>query len=224
MSNLPVVPGVPSSAEVDAMKRAMAAVHGNVPAVHETQAHYSGGSQGRARINESVATPYMPSFGTSAEDVQQMKNLLERLEQINGGGEQAQPQNLSEGRRIAGGAYHVSECIVEANGQEKQAFNVGDGSQVVAEALSIKEAAEAVAMLLNKGEQLNGQKVQEVLTLEETYYRNRIEAGTVKARYQRAVQLGESEAAEVFKSRFNKVKAEALLASDQIKSIRASIR
>jgi hypothetical protein len=85
MSNLPVVPGVPSSAEVDAMKRAMQAVHGNVPTVHEHQAHYSGGSAGRQRIHENVAPPaYSPNYGTSAEDVQQMKNLLERLENING--------------------------------------------------------------------------------------------------------------------------------------------
>jgi hypothetical protein len=71
---------------------------------------------------------------------------------------------------------------------------------------------------------LESAKVQEVLELEETYNRNRIEAGIVRGRYTRCVELGESEAAQVFKTRHATVRATAMSAQDQIKSILASIR
>lgn len=222
MSNLPMVPGVPSSGEVDAMKRAMQALSGNVPAVYEQQAQYSGGSAGVRQPLHENTQPYMPSYGTSAEDVAQMKNILERLNAING--DESGPQMLTESQGNHRGGYHVVETIVEANGQQKPAFNVMGGSVIAAESLSLKEAADAISKYLNKGLAVDSAKVQEVIQLEETYYRNRIEAGVIKSRYQRATQLGETESADVFKSRFNKVKAEALLASDQIKSILASIR
>lgn len=235
MSNLPMIPGVPSAQEVNEMKRLMQVMNGsaNVPAVHTHQAHYSGGHAGtRAPLKESYSAPYVPSFGTSAEDVAAMKSIMERLNAINGEGEMltetvSAPATASAfAQEIPGDSFYVTEGLLESNGKHIKAFNVvaGGSNQPVVESLVVLEAAQAVAKFLNKGLTVHNPKIQEVLELEETYNRSRIEAGTVKGRYNRCVELGESEAAAIFKSRHATVRATALSAQDQIKSILASIR
>jgi hypothetical protein len=222
MSNLPVVPGVPSSAEVDAMKRAMQAVHGAMPTVHEHQAHYSGGSQGRrAQINESQAQPgYAAGYGaSSAEDVQQMKNLLERLEQING-------------KTSLTGEPVESSSGYEAIAKLSESTNSTAGYEVVAAGtrraaikdISLQESALALVKLLNKGHQMDSPLVEQVLELEDEYKQAKTQAKTIKERYQRSVDLDETDAANVFKKRHAAVRANALATHDQIKSILASIR
>ncbi len=226
MSNLPMIPGVPSNAEVDAMKRAMQAIHGNVPSVHEQQASYSGGHQGtRRQINETVAAPaYMPSFGTSAEEVQQMKDLMEKLDRINGGSEtmltETAPAQLPNG-----GQYEVIAILAESEDAPKNFSVVVSGTrQSAITGICLQEAAQAVAKYLNRGQTLESAKVQQVLDLEEDYNQSKVEARTIKERYNRAVKLGENEAAGVFKKRHAVVRANALSTQDQIKSILASIR
>ena len=218
MSNLPVVPGAPSSAEIDAMKRAMQAVHGNLPTVHEHQAHYSGGSQGRrANINETYSPPPSAGYysgGSSAEDVQQMKNLLERLEQING-------KTSLTGEPIETASGYEAISILGTN----KVSVVAAGTRNVAVAdLALAESAMAIAKLLNRGEALESIKVQQVLDLDEEYAQAKSKAATIKENYARAVQLNESESATVFKKRHAAVRANALAIQEELKALLAAIR
>lgn len=242
MSNLPVPMGPtgPSAQDVNEMKRLMEVMNGGsgVPVNHTHEASYSGGHAGtRQPLHESASysNQYMPNFGTSPEEVQQMKGWLEKINELSGD-EVASPAQqtvpLTESATPATSAptssasYEVLVSLKESNGNTSNVYDIvvaGTRSAVV-EGLVLQEAAQAVVKMLNKGKVLESAPVQEVLDLEESYNRSRIEASTIKSRYARATQLGESEAAEVFKKRHGTVKATALSARDQIQSILASIR
>lgn len=213
----------------------------NVPAVQQPQqAHYSGGYAGTQRpLHESrqvpPAQPYMPSYGTSREEVDAMKNLLEKMNALSGDeGQKAPRQQLQETNHYAApglpaptgnGPYTVLVQIVESNGKEANRYSVVDaGRQDVVGGLVVKEAATAIMKLMNKGHALNSAKVQEVIDLEETFNRNRIATAQNKQRYTKSMELGESAAAQVFKDRFATSRANALAAQDDIKTILDTIR
>jgi len=119
----------------------------------------------------------------------------------------------------------VMATITESNGKEVNRYNVVDSTRRdVVSNLVMKEAATAIMKMLNKGHALQSAKVQEVISLEEDFNRNRIETSKHKARYNRSMELGESAAATVFKDRFNAARAQALVAQDTIKSINESLR
>lgn len=216
-NNLPMIPGMPpSGAEINEMKRLMQITSGQ-----SQQGYYTGGSDGRrAPLNESNSRPpiYVPGGPPSHEDVAQMKTLLERLHVLNGDAV-AKPQS-----RTSSSGYSVQSILSESSGKATS-FNVIDQNGTeVSSGLVISEAAEALSKLLNKGLTLQDSKVAEVLSLEEEYNTCRIEAGILRGRFDRARQIGESEAADVFKSRHAKVKATAIATHDRIKSILAAIR
>lgn len=237
---------MPSARDIQEMARLRAIMNGtNVPAVPQPQqAHYSGGSAGtRQPMNESRGAPpapaYMPSFGTSREEVDAMKNIMNKLNHLNGDApnesafaQTNQPQQLALTEAahftqapIASGPYQVLATIKESAGREVNRYHVVDaGRRDVVSDLTLKESATTIMKLLNKGLTLESARVQEVVELEEEFTRNRLDTGRHKQRYQRAVDLGETAAADVFKTRFNVAKANALAAQDQIKSILESLR
>jgi len=246
MSNS-IIPVGPSGQEKAEMARILQIMnggdgvgHSNVPAVQQPQqAHYSGGYAGTQRpLNESrsnVAPPaYMPSAGTSREEVDAMKNILSKLNELSGEERPTPRQQLAETTSYAqaplpaptgAGPFTVLVTIQESNGKEVSRYNVVDAArQDVVSSLIVKESATAIMKLMNKGHNLGSVKVQEVLELEEDFNRNRIETGRHRARYQRSMELGETAAANVFKDRFNAAKANALVAQDTIKSINESLR
>jgi hypothetical protein len=96
--------------------------------------------------------------------------------------------------------------------------------RVVAENLVILEAAHAIVKYLNKGLTFESTKIQEVIELEETFNRNRIDAARFKQRYERCMQLKETEAGDIFASRYQRARAQALAAQDEISGILESIR
>lgn len=234
-TNLPALPNQQDIAEMARLRQIMEG--SNLPTVREpVQAHYSGGSEGiRRPLHEShVAPPAYSAMGAGREDVDAMKAILEKLNELDGSNdtkpvltERTQIAAYTQNKPVtAGGPYEVSILLKEsANGQETKSYDVVDARRApVVEALVIKEAAQAIAKFLNKGQSLDGKKIQEVLDLEEEYNRCRIEAGKIKSRYNRCVELGETAAADVFKARHSTTRATALAASDQIKSILESIR
>jgi hypothetical protein len=247
MSNLPVpVPGIVSRDEVDSMKRMMMAISAaegpstnSVPAHHNPVqgGHYSGGSAGQRRpIHESAAPVYSAGGLAGADDVDAMRTILERFHAASGTGtvyerDEPAPQQaafLTEQRALPNGsAWEVNIRLLESNGKESKSYDVVESSNPrnkAAEGLALLEAAKAVSKFLNKGLTLESSKVQEVLELEETYNRNRIQANTARQRYARSTELGEASAAGVFKSQFETARAKALSSQDEIKSILESIR
>lgn len=234
MSNLPM--NLPSNQDIAEMARLRAIMNGtNVPAVQQPQqAHYAGGSAGTRRpMNESYSPPpvYVPGGAPSRADVDEMKNLLEKINNLSG--EEPVRQPIRETAEYSNaslpaptsGSYSVMVTIQESNGKEVNRYNVVDSNRRdVVPGLVIKEAATAIMKLMNKGNSLNSSKVQEVIDLEETYNRARIQTAQNKSRYQRSIDLGENAAAQVFKDRFATSRANALAAQDDIKSINDSIR
>lgn len=244
-SLIPMGPSNQDKAEMTRLLQIMnggeGAGHANVPAVQQPQqAHYSGGYAGTQRpLHESrqapPAQPYMPSYGTSREEVDAMKNLLEKMNALSGDeGQQAPRQQLQETSHYAApslpaptgnGPFTVLVQIVESNGKEANRYSVVDaGRQDVVGGLVVKEAATAIMKLMNKGHALNSAKVQEVIDLEETFNRNRIATAQNKQRYTKSMELGETAAAQVFKDRFATSRANALAAQDDIKTILDTIR
>lgn len=242
MSNDLIPSNMPSARDIQEMSRLRAIMNGDiVPASEPThQAHYTGGYTGtRQPINESRAAPaYAPSFGTSREEVDAMKNILHKLNNLSGDPEPvcADPvPALTESTTYASTSastynqtpesYEVLIRLKESNGKEIRSYYVVDSNRrdVVAD-LKLQEAAQAIMKLMNKGLSLTSPRVQEIIDLEEEFNRNRMETSRHKARYTRSMELNESAAAEVFKTRFNVAKANAIAAQDQIKSILGSIR
>lgn len=235
MSNVPMLPpGIPSRAEVDSMKRMMQLMDNasTVPAEQVHQAQYSGGYEGtpRQNLHESYSPP--PSYGSGfagREDVDAMKNVLERLravEEAEAPVQQRAPlRETSYSTFAASDDWKVTTRLKEStSGKQLKTYDVARAGEVFVEGLVLADAANAVVKFLNKGLAGNSPKVQEVLDLEETYNRNRLDAQKIKARYGRCVELGESEAAEVFRGRHQVARANAMAAQDEIKSILESIR
>lgn len=232
-----LIPMGPSQKDIQEMARLRAIMNGsNVPAVQEPiQAQYTGGYEGTQRpLNESranMAPPaYYPGGGTSREEVDAMKTLLTKLNALSGDDVQAPRQQLSEAQTslpstVGSGPFEVLALIRESNGKEVNRYSVVDNSRhdVVGD-LVMRDSATAIMKLMNKGLTLGSSRVQEVLELEEEYNRNRLDTARHKSRYQRSVELGETAAADVFKTRFNVAKANALAAQDQVKSILESLR
>jgi hypothetical protein len=235
----------PSNADKAEMTRLLKIMNGaeGVPAVQQPQqAHYSGGYAGTQRpLHENrapQAPAYMPSFGTSREEVNAMKTIMEKINHLSGDDRsmdevvnQPQTMALTEASHFTqvpmtgSGPYEVLAVIKESNGKEVNRYSVVDSNrQDVVGGLTLKEAATALMKLLNKGLTLESARVQEVIDLEEDYNRSRLQTVSHKQRYTRSMELGEAAAAQVFKDRFNVAKANALAAQDDIKSILESIR
>ena len=240
MANDLIPSGMPSQRDIQEMARLRAIMDGSsVPAVRDPiQAQYSGGYAGTQQpLREShVAAPaYYAGGSAGREEVEAMKNILQKLQTL-GGEEDAAPRQPTARAPITEataylppstgrGPYSVLSIMEESKGKDVTRYSVVDSSRSdVVSGLVIKEAAMTVMKLLNKGETFEGKKVKEVLDLEEEYNRNRIETAKHRQRYQRAMELGESSAAQVFKNRFDTAKATAFAAQDQIKSILESIR
>jgi hypothetical protein len=226
---------MPSARDIQEMARLRAIMEGtNVPAVQQPQqAFYTGGNQPLRESHNT--THYSPSVGTSREDIDAMKNILAKLNNINGEdqiSEQASPTvgrttltETSSAQKAKSGSFEVLISLKESNGKEIRTYNVVDSNRRdIVSNLRLQESAQAIMKLMNKGLSFDSSRVQEVIDLEEDFNRNRLETAKHKARYTRSMELNETAAAEVFKNRFNVAKANALVAQDQIKSILESLR
>jgi hypothetical protein len=237
MSNS-LIPVGPSRQDVSEMERLRQIMNGgSVPAVQEPlQAHYAGGHQG-TRLNESRAAPPPPmnfGGGPSRADVDAMKNLLTKINELSGEDEapaRPAPKILAESgtpwmnNAPVNGAVQVIAMLNESNGKENTTYSVVDATrQDIVGNLKLKEAALAIAKLINSGQSPTGSKVNEVLGFAEDYDRNRSAMAQNRDRYTQAKNVGEAAAAKVFKERFETAKANALAAQDDITALLSAIR
>lgn len=229
------VPGNVSRADVDSMKRMMQIMNGasgsNVPAQHTHQAHYSGGYAGTPPPRKPVYESAPPAYNAfpGREDVDAMKRILEVMNELDGPQQAPQRQAITESysapAAVASSAeWSIRTNLVESNGKESKTYDVVQGNHAFVEGLVVADAARSLARLLNRGYTAENPRVQEVLDLEETYNRHRLDAARIKGRYNRCVELGEDAAAAVFRERHQVARAEALAIQDQLKSILESIR
>jgi hypothetical protein len=238
---------IPSFQEVSEMKRLREIMSGNVPVVRDNvlKGQYSGGGSNHQNIPRHPLTeryqPSIPVGGVAGrEEVDAMRQVLERFKQASGETaerlvEQAifdvNIREAIETKPTANGAiigkWEVRVSLEEtSSGKTRKLYSIVNPTtqDIVIENLVILEAAQAIVRYLNKGLKYHTSKVQEIVELEETFNRNRIDAARFKQRYERCMQLKEKEAGDVFASRFQRARAQALAAQDQICSILESIR
>ncbi|AUZ94857.1 hypothetical protein FDI40_gp045 [Agrobacterium phage Atu_ph07] len=122
-------------------------------------------------------------------------------------------------------SFEVRSYLVEGSNVRKE-YDVVErySSNTIVGKLVIKEAADAIVKYLQKGYPIQHEKINEILDHEEKYRRNRQDAVTFKQRYEKSTEAGEHSSAGVYESRFQVAKANAIMASDHIKSILANIR
>jgi hypothetical protein len=236
------IPG-PSGQDINEMQRLIDIMNGNSGGY----AAQGGPSSPQQQITETRRNPNapmsLPPAGPGPADTEAMRKVLESFygaagDAVSTLAEEAandyQHPHLQEAMEtrvtdhgVAIGKWEVRVRVQEnATGQSRKLYDVLNPAtrEVVAEKLVVYEAAHAIVRFLNKGLNVNNGKVQEVLELEEKFHRTRQEAARFKQRFDRCVQLGEKEAADVFEARYQTARAHALVASDQIKSILDSIR
>lgn len=138
--------------------------------------------------------------------------------------EALQTQRTDEGAII--GSWEVRVKINESAGTKRKVYDVRHpgSKEVLFNDLVIFEAAHAIVRYLNKGLATTHPKIVEIADLEEIYRRNRQDAMIFKKRYERCVELKETAAGEVFEARYQKARAQAIVANDSIKTILQNIR
>jgi hypothetical protein len=224
-------PGMPSRADVDSMARILRIMNGETVEPEPVRMH--GG--------QTVNNPIVVTQGPTSADTAAMAKILEAFRgatedtAVSLREEAARSPRMQEAMATVAtptGAiidkWEVRARVQESasSGKQRKIYDVMNPRtrEVVAEKLVIYEAAFAIVRLLNKGHAANSSRVQEVLTLEETFHRNRQDAARFKQRFERCKSLGEKEAGDVFEARYQRARAEALVAHDQVKSILESIR
>lgn len=230
------IPG-PSGQDVNEMQRLIDIMNGNGGAASSSPQQVT---ESRRNPNAPMA---IPPAGPGPADTEAMRKVLESFygaagDAVSTLAEESQNdyqhphlQEAMQTRAVENGVvigkWEVRQRIQEGtNGAQRKLYDVVNPAtqETVASKLVVYEAAHAVVRFLNKGLNVNHGKVQEVLELEEKFHRTRQEAARFKQRFDRCVQLGEKEAADVFESRYQTARAHALVANDQIKSILESIR
>jgi hypothetical protein len=181
-----------------------------------------------------------PAVGLVGGNEQQaMKEILERLHRVAGDAsyqlnEEASydPEvrealhTLATPNGVMIGGWEVKISLDESSKNNRKFYTVVNTTtkEIVSENLIIHEAALAIVKYLNKGYMADHVKIKEVLDLEETFNRNRMDAKIFKHRFNRCQQLDEQEASDVFASRYQTARANALAAQDQIQNIFKSTR
>lgn len=188
--------------------------------------------------DQPVSSKPSESFTTSVNEKQDMKNILSKFYEASG---QATNSIIEDAKYdstlrealithktpdgVVIGSWEVRAKLSESESGKKFYDVVNpDTSEVLFNNLVIFEAAHAIVRYLNKGLKPNHQKIEEIADLEEVFRRNRQDAAIFKKRYNRCIELKEAEAATVFNARYQKAKAQAIVANDQITTILQNIR
>lgn len=134
------------------------------------------------------------------------------------------PVKTNEGVRM--GKYTVAVGVMESVGKNtKKIFNImNERKEIIFENLFVGEAADSIVKFLNKGIPLNSQKIVEVLDLEETYVRNRQDTIRFKKLYEKSLSEKDRVSCDIYNSRYQVARANAICALEHIKSINESIR
>jgi len=166
------------------------------------------------RILEAFMGANEDAYGSLREEAETSPRLREAM----------QTRRTDHGVQIGG--WEVRAKLNESAGREVKTYDVlnANSKERLFDGLVILEAAHAIVRYLNKGLATDHNKITEIADLEEVYRRNRQDAAIFKKRYNRCVELKETAAGEVFEARYQKSRAQAIIANDQIKTILDNIR
>lgn len=216
----------PSNGDISAMKDLLLRLNGE-----ET-------NQPQSNIVESASRKQQANFDNPVDLHNDMKNILNMFHGVSDDAakmvvseakydpvlrEALVTKPTAEGAII--GSWEVRAKLAEGS-SKKKSYDVVNPvtNEKLFNDLVIFEAAHAIVRYLNKGVQPNNSKIEEIADLEELYRRNRQDAAVFKSRYNRCLELNETAAGEVFEARYQKAKAQAIVANDQIVSILKNIR
>lgn len=213
----------PSAQDVSAMQRLIDMMNGNdvsdsyVPEPVAQRAPVAPASDQAAMKNilESFYSAAGDALNETVEVAQQHDPRL--MEALN-------TTRTDEGAII--GSWEVRVKVTESAGAKRKMYDVmhPGTKDILFKDLVIFEAAHAIVRYLNKGLGTANPKITEIADLEEVYRRNRQDAVIFKKRYERCMELKEMAAGEVFEARYQKARAQAIVANDSIKTILANIR
>lgn len=186
-------------------------------------------------VSQQTWDPNSTPAGVTGEDVNWMKNIMERFE--SGAGEMT--QNLAEesktnsrlneamqtertdrGARI--GSWEIQQNVTETeSGKSKKYYDVYNTAtgEPIARDLLIYEAAHALVKLLNRGETLTDQSVRDVLRLEENFSRAYYDAAQHKSRHKKHLREGRQEKADLYEARFDASRQQALDSKEKLKKV-----
>ena len=124
------------------------------------------------------------------------------------------------------GSWEIKTSILETLGTDKKYYTVTNTytREVIAKELSLYESALCLVKLLNNGVKVSSVSLNEVRQLDEQYNRNRLDAMRFSKLFKRSMGLKQEDAASIFNSRYQTARANALVAKEQISSIRDSVR
>jgi|ERR1700691_5519811 len=211
------VPMLPSLSDIEQMKKFKSiADENNTPREYYTDLSLNKKPiQSKQHIMEN-------KINNSASNIQNMKNILEKLHKIDNN---ILIETKSINKEIVE-TWKVKTNILEnSSNKPKKTFNVFNNktSQSILENLTLNESAKAISLFLNKGLTIEHNKIQEIINLTETFNISRLEANKFKQRYQRCIELKETEAGNIFSKKFQISKTNAIVAYDKIKSILENI-
>lgn len=122
-------------------------------------------------------------------------------------------------------SYTVEQIICEGENTSRKKYTVFDEhrNEVISN-LTLRETANAAMKYLERGTPLNSKAMMELVELEESYNRYQQEASANRKHYERCLELGETEAADVFNRRQVIAKAERVAVKEAIIAVLNSIR
>lgn len=117
--------------------------------------------------------------------------------------------------------YSVKARLGETlSGKKRKEYYIETSNgEVKYDNIVLREAAEAISHILSKGGLNTDHRIEEILRLEESYYRNRLDAVRFKKRFENASQNDEQISADIFESRYQTARTNALIAKDQVGSL-----
>lgn len=219
----------PSVQDINAMKNLLAIMNGEAPSTPSVPT----GTSPRPAASGPISVDKLRE-----PDVAGMKDILSKLytateNTVTTLQESAQfdaevrealeTERTPTGTRV--GSWEIRTNVFEKMGKEVKTYDVINvySNEPIASDLYLYEVAHSLVRLFNKGETLTSPKVREILTLEETYTRNRIDALRFKKRYQDSMKSKDYTTAEIMESRYQKSRLEALTAKDRINGLYESI-
>jgi hypothetical protein len=218
----------PSVSDINDMKNILAALNGDSPMPKSPQVN---------NVHKQINGPINVAK-LREPDVSGMKDILSKLSVVTDNtvvslNESAQydidvrealeTERTETGTRI--GSWEIHTNVYEKMGKEIKTFDVFNvhTKETIAEDLYLYEVAHGLVRLFNRGDKLNSQNVRQLLTLEEQYTRNRIDALRFKKRYQDSIKSNDRTTAGIMESRYQKSRQEALSAKNRISELYESI-
>ena len=176
---------------------------------------------------EQITQQPLSDQDTSQHEISEMKILLEKMMHGSAKSIVDDAQSCDELREAITTTVTPSVVTYETGHEIRITHNNGvkrydvvtASNELVANDLTLFEAANSIVRLLNKGEIPLSNKIRNIIVLEERYYSNKKKTGVFKRRYAEAKAVGNTTKMDIYESKYSVSKGIALQARDELKSL-----